>query len=81
MGCSRYDIDGYGVSWVSKSDLKPGVLRKFGIEASQKDIDRVYKHTFMGTVFTSGTDSRGKRHYRHVARFSVSGLKTRLRRN
>lgn len=77
---SRWDVPGYRETWVSKSDLTPKGLRGFGISATQKQIDSLYRHAYCGTIMTHGVDCFGHKHFRHVPVFSVSSLKRMLSR-
>lgn len=79
-GSSRWDVPGYRETWVSKSDLTPKGLRAFGITATQKQIDSVYRHAYSGTIMTHGVDYHGNKHFHHVSTFSVSALKRMLPR-
>ncbi len=77
---SRYDKEGYGKDWLSKSDLTPKSLRKYGIYATQKEINSVYKKSYLGSTLTKGVDYYNQVHVRHVGMFSIARLRDLLKR-
>lgn len=70
MGKSCFDYEGYGRSWLSKTDLTPKNLKKYGIKASVKEIKTRSGFAIDGVVTTGGMG-----HVRHVPTYSISKLK------
>lgn len=81
MGRSKWDFPGYGTEVLSKEDLKPSILARFGIKATQKQIDLVYRDAYAGWIKTGGyIDYRGHRYggQRHTYVYSIEKLKELL---
>ena len=75
MGRSCFDYDGYHKSWLVKSDLTPKQLKKYGINCSLKEIEKVRTSAIDGSIVTGG---RGYR--KHIYTYSISKLKDLLRK-
>ncbi len=70
MGTSCWDYDGYGRSWLCKTDITPKNLKRYGIHATVKQI-RLYRDVaIVGHVLTGG---RG--YTKRVNKYSIDLLK------
>ena len=54
MSACRYDYSGYHRTWLSKSDLTPKTLKKYGINTTCKVIEENYLKCRNGYVLTGG---------------------------
>lgn len=71
MSASREDYENYGVKWISKSDLRPKILKRFGIKATCKEIQsKRNTDAITGYVVTGGMG-----HKKRTPTYSVSILK------
>ncbi len=70
MGKACCDYRGYGREWLSKSDLKPKTLRKYGIKATVKQINAKCGVAIDGYVMTGGCG-----HEKRVNCYSIAKLK------
>ncbi len=77
MGKGRFDYYGYGDRWLTLSDLKPGVLKQYGIIATQKQINAA-KHDAHDGFITTGGQYNGHHYSKHVKTYSISRLKEAL---
>lgn len=74
MGLSRYDYASYLEDEVClKSDLTPKGLSKYGIHATQSQIDAVYFRCYEGWILTGGCG-----HLKHCKVYSVEKLRILL---
>lgn len=74
MGTSRYDYRCYLNREVClKSDLTPKGLRRFGIIATQAEIDAVYYRCYDGWILTGGHG-----HQKHTKVYSIEKLRSFL---
>lgn len=71
MGIAAFDYPGYRETFLIKSDLKPMILKRYGIYASQKEIDAVYRSCYCGWILTGGA---GVLQYKHTPTYSVYRL-------
>lgn len=71
MSYSRNDYENYGVKWIVKSDLRPKILKRFGIKATCKEIQsKRNTDAITGYVITGGMG-----HRKRTPTYSVSILK------
>ncbi len=70
MSASRNDYEYYGSKWLSKTDLRPSILKRYGIKVSQKEINSKSKQAITGYVVTGG---RGYK--KRVPTYSINKLK------
>ena len=70
MGKACCDYVGYRTHWLSKSDLKPKVLKRYGINASVKQIKAKSGVAIDGYVMTGGMG-----HQKRVNTYSIAKLK------
>lgn len=70
MGKSCSDYYGYRRTWLCKSDLTPKMLKRFGINASVKEIKNRSSFAIDGGVYTGGSG-----HQKYVPTYSIAELK------
>lgn len=77
MGLSRWDYADYLRREVClKSDLTPKGLSRYGIKATQAQIDAVYYQCYEGWILTGGYG-----HRKHCKIYSIEKLKSLLKQN
>lgn len=70
VGKSCFDYEGYGRTWLCKSDLTPKKLKQYGIKASVKEIKNRSGIAIDGFVTTGGMG-----HSKRVSTYSINQLK------
>ena len=71
MSYSRNDYENYGVKWIVKSDLRPSILKRYGIKTTCKEIQsKRNTDAITGYVVTGGMG-----HKKRTPTYSVSILK------
>ena len=76
MGRGAWDYSGYRSRWVLKSDCTPKFLRGYGIDASQKEINKALYVAEDGAIAVGGMG-----HVKHVRTYDLFRLADHIEKN
>lgn len=69
MGRGAWDYSGYRRFWLLKSECTPKFLNKYGVKASQKEINKALYDADDGSIAVGGMG-----HVRHVRTYNIKRL-------